>query len=156
MIVARTWRAPKCLALRGIWSFRPVVGMIADFQILDSRIGRLLYATRPMLFDTSRAARISHPRRGSVRSARVGGIKAHVGQRAALREAAEAHRDLESRRTIGATVLLRSYKLASMMRELRLRDGADLGRDHFSVLEHHQGRMPRTWIREASAWFSSH
>jgi NADPH:quinone reductase-like Zn-dependent oxidoreductase len=31
---------------------------------------------------------------------------AHVGQRVALRDAAAAHRDLESRRTIGATVLL--------------------------------------------------
>jgi hypothetical protein len=29
-----------------------------------------------------------------------------VGQRAALRDAAAAHRDLEGRRTIGATVLL--------------------------------------------------
>jgi NADPH:quinone reductase len=35
-----------------------------------------------------------------------GEIKAHVGQRFALRDAAEAHRELESRRTIGATVLL--------------------------------------------------
>jgi NADPH2:quinone reductase len=35
-----------------------------------------------------------------------GEIKAHVGQRVALRDAAKAHRDLEGRRTIGATVLL--------------------------------------------------
>jgi NADPH2:quinone reductase len=35
-----------------------------------------------------------------------GAVKAHIGQRVALRDAATAHRDLESRRTIGATVLL--------------------------------------------------
>jgi NADPH2:quinone reductase len=35
-----------------------------------------------------------------------GSIKVHVGQRLALKDAAEAHRDLESRRTSGATVLL--------------------------------------------------
>jgi NADPH:quinone reductase len=35
-----------------------------------------------------------------------GSIKAHVGQRMALKDAAQAHRDLESRRTSGATVLL--------------------------------------------------
>lgn len=35
-----------------------------------------------------------------------GEIRAHVGQRAALRDAPAAHRELESRRTIGATVLL--------------------------------------------------
>jgi NADPH2:quinone reductase len=33
-------------------------------------------------------------------------IKAHVGQKMALRDAADAHRALASRRTIGATVLL--------------------------------------------------
>jgi len=36
----------------------------------------------------------------------AGAIKVHVGQRAALRDAAAAHRDLESRRTTGSTVLM--------------------------------------------------
>ena len=36
----------------------------------------------------------------------AGDIKAHVGQRMALRDAAEAHRALAGRRTVGATVLL--------------------------------------------------
>ena len=35
-----------------------------------------------------------------------GDVKAHVGQRVALKDAAVAHRELESRRTMGATVLL--------------------------------------------------
>jgi NADPH2:quinone reductase len=36
----------------------------------------------------------------------AGEIQAHVGQLMPLREAAEAHRALASRRTVGATVLL--------------------------------------------------
>ena len=35
-----------------------------------------------------------------------GQVKAHIGQRVPLRDAATAHRDLESRKTMGATVLL--------------------------------------------------
>ena len=37
---------------------------------------------------------------------RSGKIKVHIGQRYALQDVASAHRDLESRRTIGATVLI--------------------------------------------------
>ncbi|MEM6413017.1 MAG: zinc-binding dehydrogenase, partial [Pseudomonadota bacterium] len=37
---------------------------------------------------------------------RVGTIKADVGQRYALSDAAEAHRALEARQTMGSTVLL--------------------------------------------------
>jgi len=82
-------------------------GMIADFKFSDLASGGSLFATRPMLFDyiksredlTSRAADLFG------RIAR-GEIKAHVGQRVPLRDAAVAHRELESRRTIGATVLM--------------------------------------------------
>ena len=82
-------------------------GMIADFKFSDLASGGSLFATRPMLFDyiksredlSSRAADL-FSRLGS------GEIKAHVGHRLPLRDAAAAHRDLEGRRTIGATVLL--------------------------------------------------
>ena len=37
---------------------------------------------------------------------RSGRIKVHIGQRYALTDVASAHRDLEARRTIGATVLI--------------------------------------------------
>ena len=35
-----------------------------------------------------------------------GAVRIEVGQRYALRDAAQAHRDLEARRTTGSTVLL--------------------------------------------------
>ena len=104
-----TWRGSlKCLKTRGMFvHFGQSSGMIADFKFSDLASGGSLFATRPMLFDyiksrndlTSRAADLF---------ARLtsGEINAHVGQRVALRDAPAAHRDLESRRTIGATVLL--------------------------------------------------
>ena len=104
-----TWRGSlKCLRLRGMFvHFGQSSGMIADFKFSDLASGGSLFATRPMLFDyiksredlTSRAADLFG------RIAR-GEIKAHVGQRVPLRDAAVAHRELESRRTIGATVLM--------------------------------------------------
>ncbi len=104
-----TWRGSlKCLRLRGSFvHFGQSSGMIADFKFSDLASGGSLYATRPMLFDyiksredlSSRAADLF----GKLAS---GQIKAHVGQRVALRDAAGAHRELEGRRTIGATVLL--------------------------------------------------
>jgi NADPH2:quinone reductase len=104
-----TWRGSlKCLRLRGMFvHFGQSSGMIADFKFSELASGGSLYATRPMLFDyiktreelTSRAADL-FARLAS------GQIKAHIGQRVALQDAAAAHRDLESRRTVGATVLL--------------------------------------------------
>ncbi len=104
-----TWRGSlKCLRLRGSFvHFGQSSGMIADFKFSDLAAGGSLYATRPMLFDyiktreelTARAADL-------FAKLKSGEIKAHVGQRVALRDAAAAHRDLEGRRTMGATVLL--------------------------------------------------
>jgi NADPH2:quinone reductase len=104
-----TWRGSlKCLRLRGSFvHFGQSSGMIADFKFSDLAGGGSLFATRPMLFDyiktrdelTSRAAEL-------FAKLKSGEVKAHVGQRVALRDAAAAHRDLEGRRTTGATVLL--------------------------------------------------
>jgi NADPH2:quinone reductase len=104
-----TWRGSlKCLRPLGMFvHFGQSSGMIADFKFSDLASGGSLFATRPMLFDyiksrgdlTARAADLF----GRLAS---GEIKAHVGQRVALQDAATAHRDLESRRTMGATVLL--------------------------------------------------
>mgnify|MGYP002682554968 FL=1 len=33
-------------------------------------------------------------------------VRIHIGQRYALAEAAQAHRDLEARRTVGSTILV--------------------------------------------------
>jgi NADPH:quinone reductase len=104
-----TWRGSlKCLRLRGSFvHFGQSSGMIADFKFSDLASGGSLHATRPMLFDyiksreelSSRAADLF----GKLAS---GQIKAHVGQRVPLRDAAAAHRELEGRRTVGATILL--------------------------------------------------
>ena len=104
-----TWRGSlKCLKLRGMFvHFGQSSGMIADFKFSDLASGGSLFATRPMLFDYIKG-RGDLASRAADLFARLasGDIKAHVGQRVALREAAAAHRDLEARRTIGATVLL--------------------------------------------------
>ena len=104
-----TWRGSlKSLKPRGMFvHFGQSSGMIADFKFSDLASGGSLYATRPTLFDyvKSREDLVSRAADLFARLA-SGKIKAHVGQRVPLRDAAAAHRDLESRRTIGATVLL--------------------------------------------------
>jgi NADPH2:quinone reductase len=104
-----TWRGSlKCLRSRGMFvHFGQSSGMIADFKFSDLASGGSLFATRPTVFDYIKS-RVELSSRAADLFARLasGEIKAHVGQRAALRDAAAAHRDLESRRTIGATVLL--------------------------------------------------
>ncbi len=104
-----TWRGSlKSLKPRGMFvHFGQSSGVITDFKFSELASGGSLYATRPMLFDyiksreelAARAADLF----GRLES---GAIKAHVGRRLALQDAAIAHRDLESRRTTGATVLL--------------------------------------------------
>ena len=104
-----TWRGSlKCLRLRGSFvHFGQSSGMIADFKLSDLAAGGSLFATRPMLFDYIKSREELSSRANDLFSKLASGqIKAHVGQRVALRDAAAAHRDLEGRRTIGATVLL--------------------------------------------------
>ncbi len=104
-----TWRGSlKCLRERGMFvHFGQSSGAIADFKFSDLAGGGSLYATRPTLFDYIKA-REDLTRRAADLFAKLesGQVKAHVGQRVALRDAATAHRDLESRKTMGATVLL--------------------------------------------------
>jgi NADPH2:quinone reductase len=103
-----TWRGSlKCLKLRGMFvSFGQSSGPIADFKVMDLATGGSLFASRPMLFDYIKAAPELRLRADDL-FARLesGAVKAHVGQRMALRDAGEAHRALASRRTVGATVL---------------------------------------------------
>ena len=104
-----TWRRSlKCLKLRGTFvSFGQSSGPITDFKMADLQGGGSLFATRPTLFDY-----IKSPEDMRVRAtdlfARLAQaqIKVHVGQTLALRDAADAHRALASRRTIGSMVLL--------------------------------------------------
>jgi NADPH2:quinone reductase len=104
-----TWRGSlKSLRPRGMFvSFGQSSGPITDFKLADLAAGGSLYASRPTLFDYIKSRAELQARAGDL-FARVaaGQIQAHVGQRMPLREAAEAHRALASRRTMGATVLL--------------------------------------------------
>jgi NADPH:quinone reductase len=104
-----TWRGSlKSLRSRGMFvHFGQSSGMIADFKFSDLASGGSLYATRPTLFDYIKSREDLASRAAELFARLASGvIKAHVGQRVPLRDAAAAHRDLESRRTIGATVLL--------------------------------------------------
>lgn len=104
-----TWRGSlKSLRSRGMFvHFGQSSGMIADFKFSDLASGGSLYATRPTLFDYIKSREDLASRAADLFARLASGlIKAHVGQRVPLRDAADAHRDLESRRTIGATVLL--------------------------------------------------
>ena len=104
-----TWRGSlKVLKPRGMFvSFGQSSGAITDFKIADLASGGSLYASRPMLFDYIRSREELRMRADDL-FARLaaGAIRAHIGRRRPLAEAAEAHRALASRRTIGATVLL--------------------------------------------------
>jgi NADPH2:quinone reductase len=104
-----TWRGSlKSLKLRGSFvHFGQSSGMIADFKFSDLASGGSLFATRPMLFDYIKSRDDLSARAADLfAKLESGAVKAHVGQRVALRDAAAAHRDLEGRRTVGATVLL--------------------------------------------------
>jgi len=104
-----TWRGSlKCLHTRGMFvCFGQSSGAITDFKFSDLAAGGSLYATRPTLFDYIKT-RADLTQRAADLFAKVasGAVKPHIGQRLPLRDAAEAHRNLESRKTTGSTILL--------------------------------------------------
>ena len=66
-----------------------------------------LFLTRPSLFDyISTHAELAAAARVLFALVRARKLPVHIGQRYALDEAAQAHRDLTMRRTLGATVLI--------------------------------------------------
>jgi NADPH2:quinone reductase len=104
-----TWRGSlKCLHRRGLFvCFGQSSGPITEFKFSDLQSGGSLYATRPTLFDYIKTAEELQMRAADL-FAKVasGAVKANIGERVPLRDAAKAHRDLESRRTTGSTILL--------------------------------------------------
>jgi NADPH2:quinone reductase len=104
-----TWRGSlKCLRTRGLFvCFGQSSGPITDFKISDLAAGGSLYATRPTLFDYIKASDELQSRAADL-FAKVasGAVTPNIGQRLSLRDAAQAHRDLEARRTTGSTILL--------------------------------------------------
>jgi NADPH2:quinone reductase len=104
-----TWRGSlKCLRPRGLFvCFGQSSGPITDFKISDLAAGGSLYATRPTLFDYIKT-RADLTLRSADLFSKVasGAVLPQIGQRMPLRDAAQAHRDLEARNTTGATILL--------------------------------------------------
>ena len=104
-----TWQASlDCAAPRAIIaSFGNASGPVTGVNLAVLAQKGSLFVTRPTLFDYYR-----EPAERAAGAARVfellgnGVLKVTIGQTYPLREAAQAHRDLEARRTTGSTILI--------------------------------------------------
>jgi NADPH:quinone reductase len=101
-------RSLDCLAPRGMLvSFGQSSGKIppVDLAILSQKGS--LYVTRPTLMTyTAERADLLATAKELFEVVQSGAVRILINQRFPLREAAEAHRALESRRTTGSTLLL--------------------------------------------------
>ncbi len=88
-------------------SFGNASGPVEPFSLLELASRGSLYVTRPVLFDFigTRDALLAASAE-LIELVAAGSVKINVSQRYPLGAAAEAHRDLEARRTTGQTVLL--------------------------------------------------
>lgn len=104
-----SWAASlACLKRRGLMvSYGNASGAVPPISLLDLSRGGSLYVTRPTLADY-----VATPEALADTAVRLfdriqrGVVRATIGQRFALAEAAEAHRMLEARQTVGATILI--------------------------------------------------
>ncbi|MDQ0510844.1 quinone oxidoreductase family protein [Ancylobacter amanitiformis] len=97
-----------CLRPRGLFaSFGNASGAIENFSLLTLSQKGSLYATRPTLAThvATRQALLANAN-DLFEAVGSGVVKITIEQRYRLADAAEAHRDLEGRRTTGSTVLL--------------------------------------------------
>jgi NADPH2:quinone reductase len=97
-----------CLAPRGLMvSFGNASGAVPPFDPLILGGPRSLYLTRPNLSAyVATRVELLEGARALFDVVSSGAVKVEIGQTYALRDAARAHVDLESRRTTGSTVLL--------------------------------------------------
>ena len=96
-----------CLAPRGLFvSFGNASGPIENFDPGALAAKGSLYFTRPtlMTYTASRADLLASAK--ELFEAVAKGVKIEINQRHALEDAAQAHRDLEARKTTGSTILL--------------------------------------------------
>lgn len=106
---AASWAASLgCLRRRGLMvSYGNASGVVPPITMLDLMRGGSLYVTRPTLADY-----IATPQALAASAEKLfdriasGVLKPRIGQTFRLEDAAEAHRALESRETVGSTVLL--------------------------------------------------
>ena len=104
-----SWAASlACLKRRGLMvSYGNASGAVPPISLLDLSKGGSLYVTRPTLADyVATPEALNHTAERLFYRMQRGVVRATIGQRFALAEAAEAHRILEARQTIGSTVLI--------------------------------------------------
>jgi NADPH2:quinone reductase len=82
-------------------------GQVAPFDLQRLNTGGSLFLTRPTLATyTAQPEDLQKAARDLFRVVRSGKVKIAINQTYPLSEAAQAHEDLEQRRTTGSTVLL--------------------------------------------------
>ena len=104
-----SWTASlACLKRRGLMvSYGNASGAVPPISLLELMRGGSLFLTRPTLADYIAApADLARTAERLFDRIQRGVVKALIGQRFALSDAAEAHRALEARRTVGSTILL--------------------------------------------------
>lgn len=97
-----------CLRRHGTMvSFGNASGPVEPFSPMELVKRGSLYLTRPSLFDfIATRADLEAGTTELFAAISSGAVQIDIGQRYALRDVAQAHRDLESRKTTGATLLL--------------------------------------------------
>jgi NADPH2:quinone reductase len=97
-----------CLRRRGLLAtFGNASGPVAPFSPAELAKRGSLFLTRPTMMDyTATRRELEAIARETFAAAKKRWIKVQIGQRYKLADAAQAHRDLESRKTTGATVIL--------------------------------------------------
>jgi NADPH:quinone reductase len=88
-------------------TFGNASGPVPPFAPLELARRGSLFVTRPILFNyVARRAELERGARELFEVIGRGAVRIEIGQSYALQDVAEAHRDLEARRTIGSTVLI--------------------------------------------------
>jgi NADPH:quinone reductase len=97
-----------CLCRRGLMvSFGSASGPAPPFAVAELVRRGSLYLTRPTLFDyTADRAELEKLARETFAVVKKKAVKIRIHQRYKLADAVQAHRDLEARRTTGASVLV--------------------------------------------------
>lgn len=106
---AASWQASlRSTAPRGlIASYGNASGPVPPVSLLDLTQAGSLFVTRPTVFHyIAEPAELGHAARRLFAMLASGDVKVEIGQRFPLRRAADAHRALEARETIGSTVLM--------------------------------------------------
>ena len=104
-----TWEGSlDCLSPLGLMvSFGNASGPAPSFTVLDLMRRGSLFVTRPVLAHyTATRKELEETANDLFDVVASGAVKIEVNQRYPLSEAAEAHRDLEARKTTGSTILL--------------------------------------------------